>query len=215
MNLVFIVLIFQIFTVSIITAQSGIALLPPNDGSWVYTINYTNGVSAITYKGFSIKLADVSATVTPGFGDSRPGNSSYKRIQGIGFDVFSMVSNSAQKSINIDNHNATKDYLFYSKYTNYCYTLEIVTTQCDSPLKGLPLSNEENQEWKLMVTNPFNNSQKVYVSFISDKNSTNATNIDTDNITSGTAKYINNERQLLILAILFPLIWKYLLTICI
>ncbi|CAG8693060.1 16210_t:CDS:2, partial [Cetraspora pellucida] len=70
----------------------------------------------------------------------------------------------------------------------YCDTIEYETNQCDSLLMGLPSPNQTNLMWCLRIGNPFNNSQKVYVSFTPDKTSVNATNIDTNVITNGVDK---------------------------
>ncbi|RIB29265.1 hypothetical protein C2G38_2136932 [Gigaspora rosea] len=80
-NFIIIILVFQIFTKST-TAQSGVVILPPYNGMWS---NCTIDIAAAEYQSFSIKIEDFSAPISPGFGYYVPGNSSSKRIHGIGF----------------------------------------------------------------------------------------------------------------------------------
>ncbi|CAG8648421.1 15157_t:CDS:2, partial [Racocetra fulgida] len=119
----------------------------------------------------SAKLIDDLTPATPGFGLYIGGNSSRKRIHGTGFEVSSGVTNSTYATTISENNNRV---VYNDVY--YCGTIEFTTTQCDSPFMGLP--NQAGQMWCLFISNPFNNSQKAYVSFSPDETSTNTTNID-------------------------------------
>ncbi|KAF0550211.1 hypothetical protein F8M41_024955 [Gigaspora margarita] len=198
-NLIIIILVFQIF-INSITAQSGIILLPAYDGSWM---NCTADIATAAYQSFSIKIVDFSTPVTPGFGSYVNGNSSNERIQGIGVSVNSFVASSLTPNTSTDLKNIQT---FENKF--YCDSVAVPVTQCDSPFMGLPLSNQPDQVWCLMISNVFNNSQKAYVSFLPYDTSKYANN--TDNSVSGIAKNINNEQLLLFLLILFQMLWEYL-----
>ncbi|KAF0415897.1 hypothetical protein F8M41_007549 [Gigaspora margarita] len=114
----------KIFTTSN-NALSGIVILPPYGGSW----NGCDNMTAIVNKSFSVKLVDDSTPATTGFGDYIKGNTSLKRIYGIGFVVSSLV---------LDIYVANpKDLIIY-----YCNTSEYSTTQCDSQFMGSPLPNQ-------------------------------------------------------------------------
>ncbi|KAF0464562.1 hypothetical protein F8M41_026515 [Gigaspora margarita] len=198
---IIIILIFQIFTTSI-SVQSGVVLLPPYDGVW---FNCTTDIANLAYQRFTIKLVDNSTPVTTGFGNNLQGNSSYIRIHGTGFSLFSVVDSAitpgTKSSIDITN---------WENETSYCGTYKSVTTQCDSPFSGLPSPNQNDRKWCLYISNPFNNSQKAQVSFLNDKTdktSTNVTNIDKS--VSGLANNINNNYPLLILLLLIQMLWKY------
>ncbi|RIB13439.1 hypothetical protein C2G38_2144553 [Gigaspora rosea] len=195
---IIIVLVFQIFAKNT-TAQSGVVFLPKYGGRWS---NCTNDIAAVANQSFSIKIVDDLTPITPGFGTYAEGNSSIDRIQGIGFILLSAVFSS-----NDTNLFTATDNIQGSNVISYCGTNLVAVTQCDSPFMGLPLQNKIHQQWCLVLLNPFNNSQKAYVSLLPDKTSTNATNIDKS--VSGNAKNINNGHLLLILLILFQMLWKY------
>ncbi|RIB25006.1 hypothetical protein C2G38_2138998 [Gigaspora rosea] len=195
---IFIILVFQIFTKST-TAQSGVVILPPYGGAWW---NCTTDIAAAANQSFSIKITDDLTPITPGFGNYHEGNSSIERIQGIGFTLFSLFSSSK-----IPITFAAIDNVQIYNNIFYCDTYLVAVTQCDSPFMGLPLQNQTDKEWCLYLKNPFNNSQKAYVSFSPDKTSTNATNFDKS--VSGNAENINKEHHLLILLILFQMLWEY------
>ncbi|CAG8814273.1 9467_t:CDS:2, partial [Racocetra persica] len=152
-----------------INAESGFVLLPPYDGGWY---NCTNDILAAVNKSFSIKLVDYSTPATPGFGAYGAGNSSLKRIRGIGFLVFSYVANSTVP-FTFTEFNNREVY----NMVDYCGTKEFTTTQCDSPFMGFP-NQTKQMKWCLAISNPFNNSQKTYVSFSPDDTSTNSTKND-------------------------------------
>ncbi|KAF0550207.1 hypothetical protein F8M41_024951 [Gigaspora margarita] len=195
---IFIILVFQIFTKRT-TAQSGVVILPPYGGAWW---NCTINIAAVANQSFSIKIADDLAPITPGFGSYHEGNSSIDRIQGIGFTLHSSASSSkVQMTFTASNNIQVYNSIFY------CGTNLVAVTHCDSPFMGLPLQNQTDQEWCLYLSNPFNNSQKAYVSIFPNRTSTNATNIDKS--VSGNAENTNNEHLLLILLILFQMLWEY------
>ncbi|KAF0550196.1 hypothetical protein F8M41_024942 [Gigaspora margarita] len=190
---------FYIF-INSITAQSEIILLPAYDGAWV---NCITDIAVAAYQSFSIKIVDYSANhVTPGFGDYVHGDSSIEYSQGIGFKAYSYVRSSITPNTYTELAKSKASKIHY-----YCNSYTAPITQCDSPFMGLPLSNQTDQEWCLDIFNPFNNSQKAYVSFVPDNTSKNANN--SDKIISGMAKNINNEHLLLILLILFQMLWEY------
>ncbi|CAG8609567.1 5453_t:CDS:2, partial [Racocetra fulgida] len=121
-----------------------------------------------------IILVDYSTPITPGFGGYLGGDSSLKRSRGTGFQVSSDVGNATMTSSKAEFNNEinkTNNNEFY-----YCDTKEFSTTQCESQFMGLP--NQAGKKWCIWISNPFNNSQKAYVSFSPDEVSTNATNID-------------------------------------
>ncbi|KAF0495065.1 hypothetical protein F8M41_021214 [Gigaspora margarita] len=190
---IFIILVFQVFTIST-TAESGIAFLPPYGGSWYVCVNIT----AVVNKSFSVKLVDDSTPATTGFGDYVKGNTSLKRIYDIGFEVRSYV-------IGINDTNPKDVRPINPIY--YCNTSEYSTTQCDSQFMGLPLPNQIRLPWCLSILNPYNNSQKAYVSLGSDETYINSNN--TYMSTNGMAHNINNEYLLLVLLILFQMLWEY------
>ncbi|KAF0462680.1 hypothetical protein F8M41_000277 [Gigaspora margarita] len=190
--------LYEIFPKSTI-AQSGVVILPPYYGAWSTCII---DIAAAEYQSFSIKIEDDSAPITPGFGYYVAGNSSEKRIHGVGFRVNSLVKSSiTENSTTGFNNIQSYNYIFY------CGSNAVVVTQCDSPFMGLPLPNQTNQEWCLYIANPFNNSQKAYLSFIPDKTSINATYIDKS--VNGITKNIINDHLLLILLILLQMLWEY------
>ncbi|KAF0550204.1 hypothetical protein F8M41_024948 [Gigaspora margarita] len=195
---IFLFLVFQIFTNST-TAQSGVVILPPYGGAW---FNCTTDIAAVANQSFSIKITDDLAPITPQFGVYHGGNSSIERIQGIGFTVNSLVTSSKVPDT-LSGFNNIQPYNFIY----YCDTNLIAVTQCDSPFMGLPLQNQTDPEWCIFLSNPFNNSQKAYVSLSHDITSTNAINID--KIVRGNAENINKEHHLLILLILFQMLWEY------
>ncbi|RIB21955.1 hypothetical protein C2G38_2243603, partial [Gigaspora rosea] len=187
-NFIIIILIFQIFTTSI-TALSGVVILPPYDGSWNGCINITT----IANKNFSVKLVDDSTPATMGFDDYVKGNTSLKRIYDIGFVVRSYVMD-----IYITNLNNLRPI----NPTYYCNTSEYSTTQCDSPFMGLPLPNQTILPWCLSILNPYNNSQKAYVSLGSNGSNETSTNSNNTSVsTNGMVHNINNEYLLLVLLI--------------
>ncbi|KAF0461849.1 hypothetical protein F8M41_000374 [Gigaspora margarita] len=155
------------------SAQSGVVLLPPYDGAW---FNCTDDIANLAYQRFTIKLVDNSTPVTTGFGTNLQGNSSYIRIHGTGFSLSSSVDSKKIPDTYTEIYNSP-----LTIYTYYCGTYKSVTTQCDSPFLGFPSQKQDDQQWCLHISNPFNNSQKAQVSFLNDKTdktSTNVTNID-------------------------------------
>ncbi|CAG8546184.1 9189_t:CDS:2, partial [Scutellospora calospora] len=152
--------------------QSGIILLPEYEGGW---LNCTTDIAAIANRNFSIEVVDFSVPVTPGFGIYVTGDPSLDRIHGNGFSIDSFVTSSALPNTTTDLNNIK----LYNE-TYYCGTLESFTSQCDSQYMGLPSSNQENMKWCLSLTNPFNNSQKIYVSFDGINYNNYSTNIGTN-----------------------------------
>ncbi|CAG8464223.1 13762_t:CDS:2 [Racocetra fulgida] len=148
-----------------------------------------------------IKLVDYSTSATPGFGGYSSGNSSLKRIRGIGFQVFSNVANSTVP-FTFTEFNNREVY----NMVDYCGTTLTTTTQCDSPFMGFP-NQTKQMRWCLYILNPYNNSQKAYVSFSPDETSTTSTKNDMSISGSGITKNINNEYFLLVLLILFQMLW--------
>ncbi|RIB17844.1 hypothetical protein C2G38_2087255 [Gigaspora rosea] len=202
-NFIFIILILQIFTTSII-AQSGIVFLPPNDGRWV------NCTTDLTNESFSIKIVDFSLPVTVGFGKNLVGNYSNSRTQGIGVSVSSYTLNfdvalNASAISEMTNTASIKNVIYY------CDTLEFLTTQCSSSFKGLPSPDQKERTWCIDIINPFSNGQKVYVSFTPDLTSTNSTKIAANSIANGSemVNTINRKYFLLTLVMMFSILCDY------
>ncbi|KAF0464558.1 hypothetical protein F8M41_026512 [Gigaspora margarita] len=191
----------KIFTTSI-SAQSGVVLLPPYDGKWY---NCTTDITNLSNQKFTIKLVDNSTPVTTGFGINLQGNSSYIRIHGTGFSLFSVVDSTI-----ISDTLTGIDLSSWENETTYCGTYKSVTTQCDSPFSGLPSPKQNDRQWCLFISNPFNNSQKAQVSFLNDKTDKTSTNVTKiDKSVSGLANNINYNYPLLILLLLIQMLWKY------